>query len=65
MLLASIGFNYLISKQPAKNPNKSLLALEVTGNIMFLDYFKYAWFVKTTLGAAIGMDFWMVSMVLF
>ena len=59
-MLASIVFNYLIGSHLAMHPNESLLALVVTGNIKFLNYFKHAGFVKTTGGAAFDM----VSMAL-
>jgi alginate O-acetyltransferase complex protein AlgI len=69
VLLASIGFNYLMGRALANRrrrarPVRPLLHAGVAANLALLGYFKYTAFVTDNVGALAGIDFAVAAVVL-
>ena len=68
LLLASIGFNYLlggyIARRAGRAAGRRALALAVTVNLLLLGYYKYADFFLASANAVLGTDWPLLAIIL-
>ena len=64
LLLASIGFNYLLGRRLAKEPHRGILFFGIAVNVALLSYFKYTGFVVKSIDDAFGLGWTIPSIVL-
>ena len=64
LLMASMGFNYLVGRRLARRPAKTLLLFGIAANILLLGYFKYTGFLASSLDSAFGFGWTVPNIVL-
>jgi alginate O-acetyltransferase complex protein AlgI len=64
LLMASMGFNYLVGRRLAHQPTKTLLIFGIAANILLLGYFKYTGFVAGSIDGAFGLGWTVPNIVL-
>ena len=55
LILASIAFNFITGRSLARRQRKPILFVGITGNLLFLAYFKYASFLLDNFGLLTGL----------
>jgi len=64
LLLGSVVFNYVLGGYLARKPNRALLVLGITTNVLLLGYYKYTEFLLHAANQLTGLDWAIPNIVL-